>query len=150
MKSTLWICLIFFLMSCQRETITQETATSIMTTANESLKTDAQYPNGWWISINTSEQEAKQIQFYFGTNQGNEERSTLFDSGLWDSSYGLYFAVDPKYKNVKQLYVKASSVPETQDSFFYVWYNNCVIRKFDFDATEDAEMDQDDHLVCAK
>lgn len=95
-------------------------------------------PEGWWLVFDTREQEAPQVQLLIGTHDDNTEEWLT-----WNTSMSPLVLPPAKFKNVIDLYVRATSVPTKKNTLFYVGYNNCLLQRFSFDNLEDHQMRQD-------
>jgi len=153
MKQLLVISIALLVIACgcshisKPNTISDEEADSIFAIVKSIPlgKSSSGLPDGWWVYVETSKQQAPEIAFSIGTDGDNAE----FWKN-WKTNEPAGFLVLDKYKNVAELYIGAVSNPHGKTSFFWVGYSNCIVQRFEFDVDENHKMKQTDHIACAK
>ena len=90
---------------------------------------------GWWIRINRAKTEASIISFQIGTSK-TDSRSWR----TWKSGQRVEFDVPANFRDLAQLYIRATSVPHDKNAWFCVFYKDHGVEHFEFDGDEDHNM----------
>jgi hypothetical protein len=94
---------------------------------------------GWWIRVNTTRMEASTISFQIGTSKEHSRNWRR-----WKSGQRVEFDVPGEFRNLAQLYVRATSNPHDKKAWFCVFYKDHGVEHFEFDGDEDHNMKRDD------
>ena len=94
---------------------------------------------GWWIRVNTPGTEASTISFQIGVSKKDRQNWRR-----WKSGQRVEFDLPADFRNVAQLYIRATSNPHDKKAGFCVFYKNHGVEHFEFDGDQDHDMKQDD------
>ena len=94
---------------------------------------------GWWIRVNGPKTEASIISFQIGTSKRDSRNWRT-----WKSGQRVEFDVPADFRDVAQLYLRATSTPRDKNAWFCVFYKNHGVEHFEFDGDVDHRMEQHD------
>ena len=94
---------------------------------------------GWWIRVDAKKTEATGIGLELGT--GKQDRHAW---KTWRPNDAVEFDLPADFAARPRIHLRAVAIPDDEDVWFCVFYKGNGVRRFDFDTTEEATMQQTD------
>ena len=95
--------------------------------------------SGWWIRVNTAKMEASTISFQIGTSKKDSRNWRT-----WTAGQRMEFDLPAEMRDVAELYIRATSIPQNKNALFCVFYRDHGVEHFKFDGDVDHKMKRDD------